>query len=703
MKTMKTNVPVKRFLNSTSLLLICLLFGVAIKAQTYTTIANGAWSSASTWQGGSIPNATNITLTTVINIKHVVSYSGGNISNSGIIRVSNIGGVSPRLVIAGGVNITNNLTGRIYVTDGEFRQYRFVGGGESGIAQNGDFRNTGGYVSISNSFVEIARNWTNELAGLVVLNNSSLSIGEKYELKITAIDSLQYTSISIGMRGSGDFIANGLNAYYRSLRLEVASPAGHVDLNSGIINGSIDYITLRNHVTGVYSSGELTAGIAVITTGLTLGAYCVANALDYQPNSKITGAQSATCGLNYFPAGLYWGASQSSMNYTTSPVLISGTDLQVGATYKYEGSAPGIDAIVRIDSLRGGATVTKIDDNTGGLGYVEGFQPEVRSGPSIGESYAVFTVSYKITGTNVAHQMNTFSLTAVDIDGSATMKEFDELGMGPGAVASYSNPADITVTVTGPGTYRGTNSAGIERDGIDTISAINMLTVTNTNISSFTLKLGTVKTNTTQVSRQYGIYMKGFFYPNFTLPLKLTAFTAALNSKQDKVNLNWSTMSEINVSHFEIERSTDGNTYTHLALNFAASNSGSKHDYDYMDDVSSLSGVIYYRLKMVDIDGKYSYSNVRMVRIGRTNDKVVVINTFPNPVTSELRVTIPNSWQNKKVNYEVIANNGQLVSKNETGNASQTETINVSNLAPGFYIVKVSCNRETAQQKIIKQ
>ena len=127
----------------------------------------------------------------VINIKHVVTYSGGNISNSGTIRVANIGGVSPRLVIAGAINITNNLTGKIYVTDGELRQYRFVGGGESGTSQNGDFRNTGGFVSINNSFVEIARNWTNELAGTVVFRNSSLEIGEKYNQALTAIDTLE--------------------------------------------------------------------------------------------------------------------------------------------------------------------------------------------------------------------------------------------------------------------------------------------------------------------------------------------------------------------------------------------------------------------------------------------------------------------------------------------------------------------------------
>ncbi len=700
---MRTHVPVKSFINSISILLICLLFTFATSAQTYTTIANGAWSSATTWQGGSIPNATNITATTVINIKHVVTYSGGNISNSGTIKLSNIGGVSPRLIVSAGINITNNLTGKIYITEAELRQYRFLGGGESGTSQIGDFKNSGGYVAITNSFIEIARNWTNELAGLVVFRNSSLAIGEQYNLNVTAIDTLEYTSVSVGMRGTGDFSIKGLSAYFKALRVEVASPSGKFELAGGIVNGSIEFITLKNHVTGVYSNGRIWASPVLVTTGLTLNTYCVNSNAAYQPNGIISGSQVISCAPNYFPAGLYWGASQSSMNYTTSPVLVSGTDLLVGATYKYEGVAPGIDAIVKIDSLVGGATVTKVDDNTGGLGYVEAFQPEVKPGPFAGASYAVFTVSYRITGSAVPHQMITFTLTAVDIDGNATMKEFDELGMGAGAVATYSNPSDFAVTQVNPGAFRGTNTAGVERTGIDTTSAINMLTVSNSNISSFTLKLGTTKTNTTQTVRQYGIYMKGFPYPNLTLPVKLISFTATLNGKQDKSNLNWTTASEINVRHFEVERSLDGNNFNQVGLVFAAGNSDSKLDYSYTDDLSNVAGsIIYYRLKMVDNDGKSTYSNVRMVRIGKQNDKLITINTFPNPVSSELRVTIPNTWQNKKVNYEVYANNGQIMYRSEAAAASQTETINVGRLAPGFYIVKVSHNGETAQQKIIK-
>jgi hypothetical protein len=96
-------------------------------------------------------------------------------------------------------------------------------------------------------------------------------------------------------------------------------------------------------------------------------------------------------------------------------------------------------------------------------------------------------------------------------------------------------------------------------------------------------------------------------------------------------------------------------------------------------------------------------SIIRLIRIDKENDTKLAITTYPNPVTSDLRITVPAKWQNKKVSYELIANNGRLTLRTESGNSSQTETINVSNLTAGVYMVRVTCNGETAMQKIVKQ
>ena len=112
--------------------------------------------------------------------------------------------------------------------------------------------------------------------------------------------------------------------------------------------------------------------------------------------------------------------------------------------------------------------------------------------------------------------------------------------------------------------------------------------------------------------------------------------------------------------------------------------------------------MIYYRLRSVDIDGKNEISQVRSIRIGKKNEQTISILTYPNPVSSELRITIPTNWQGNKVSYELVSNNGQVAKRSVAKSASQTESISVNSLAPGVYVVKVFCNGEMAYQKIIK-
>jgi hypothetical protein len=90
-----------------------------------------------------------------------------------------------------------------------------------------------------------------------------------------------------------------------------------------------------------------------------------------------------------------------------------------------------------------------------------------------------------------------------------------------------------------------------------------------------------------------------------------------------------------------------------------------------------------------------------LIRIGKEQSISVV--TYPNPVTNDLRITVPASWQGKKVSYELLANNGRITIRTESENSSQTESINVSSLSPGFYMVRVTCGGEVATQKIVKQ
>ena len=211
-----------------------------------------------------------------------------------------------------------------------------------------------------------------------------------------------------------------------------------------------------------------------------------------------------------------------------------------------------------------------------------------------------------------------------------------------------------------------------------------MFTVKKANVSSLTIDFGTESTSGSGV-RNFSAFFDNFQYPaaKLILPVKLVSFSAMLID--NKAAIKWTTASEMNVSHFEIEKSFDGKNFNEAGMVFAYGNTNEEKKYSFSDNLSSTqSNVIYYRLRSVDIDGKSQYSETRIIRIAKQTENAITVLTYPNPVSNELRVTIPNNWQNKKVTYEVFNGNGQVSKKSETSNSSQTENLNVSSFSSWF-------------------
>ena len=101
-----------------------------------------------------------------------------------------------------------------------------------------------------------------------------------------------------------------------------------------------------------------------------------------------------------------------------------------------------------------------------------------------------------------------------------------------------------------------------------------------------------------------------------TLPLSLTIFTAQLYN--NNVRLSWSTDMQLNSSHFVVLRSSDGRTYEEVGLVFTDGErqNNSHKEYNFSDNIAGInSRILFYRLQMVDLDGKYSYSEVIQIRV----------------------------------------------------------------------------------------
>jgi hypothetical protein len=387
-----------------------------------------------------------------------------------------------------------------------------------------------------------------------------------------------------------------------------------------------------------------------------------------------------------------------------SLITANNTNNKKGAIYRFTNVLPGVNATVTVDDIVGGAQLVKIDDNSGGLGYVNSFQPEVKIPSGTGESYVQMTFRFYQSDNATPQVIDSLRATGVDIDGNLQLKEFVEINMNGGTASFLSTLLDINILNLLGNKIRGENLLGIERNDIDTSAWGNMYTVRKSGVSQFTTKFGATTLLSGGANRQYSLYMKGFNLPNqIVLPIKLESFTAMLNNTANKVDLRWVTSSEKNTSHFAIEKSTDGNTFTDAGMVFAYGNSSEKVNYTFTDNITGTSAkVIYYRLRSVDADGSVDYSDTRMIRVSKQTEQTIAVLTYPNPVTTELRITIPAQWQGKQVTYELFNPNGSAAKRLATANSSQTETLDLAKLAPGFYMVKVTCGTETGTQKIVK-
>lgn len=111
---------------------------------------------------------------------------------------------------------------------------------------------------------------------------------------------------------------------------------------------------------------------------------------------------------------------------------------------------------------------------------------------------------------------------------------------------------------------------------------------------------------------------------------------AVAEIKNGKAALTFSTAQQINNSHFEVEHSQDGNQYQTIGKIEGEGHTNREIDYKFIHE-SPSSGINYYRVKQVDLDGQYSFSNVASV-IYRTDE----VNVYPNPVRDLLTVSLPN-------------------------------------------------------------
>ncbi len=164
--------------------------------------------------------------------------------------------------------------------------------------------------------------------------------------------------------------------------------------------------------------------------------------------------------------------------------------------------------------------------------------------------------------------------------------------------------------------------------------------------------------------------------------MKLTSFTAALKGTQ--VNTAWSVTNEENFKGYELQSCHDGvsfKTITYLpgkqAGQYAAVD---RHPY---------KGSNYYRLKMTDLDGKYTYSKTIQVNF----DINALADIFPNPATGGMfQLTLKSDIVSKPATLLLLNAGGQVILQQTFSKLAKTEQVDISRLSPGTYFIRLTVN-----------
>jgi hypothetical protein len=181
---------------------------------------------------------------------------------------------------------------------------------------------------------------------------------------------------------------------------------------------------------------------------------------------------------------------------------------------------------------------------------------------------------------------------------------------------------------------------------------------------------------------------KAYTFPfnscNTSLPVQLVSFGGVQNDND--VLLSWATENEINMSRYELQSSVNGRDFTCIAI--APSNSSENHNKYHYNDVGVSSNVVYYRLKLVNENESFTYSNVLQFRLDKASSHIQV---YPNPVNTGFTVGL-QGMEAGAYRIELVNTLGQVQFAKQLiiEGGSYAAKIDRNDIPAGIYFVRIS-------------
>ncbi|MFP5042559.1 alpha-amylase family glycosyl hydrolase [Parasediminibacterium sp. JCM 36343] len=181
---------------------------------------------------------------------------------------------------------------------------------------------------------------------------------------------------------------------------------------------------------------------------------------------------------------------------------------------------------------------------------------------------------------------------------------------------------------------------------------------------------------------------------NAVLPVSWVSFTAQ-KGLNNAVNLAWSVSNEINNNHYDIERSTDGTSFSYIGSVPASTSVFNAVTYNYTD-ISTLGGTVYYRIKQVDNDGKYTFSKV--VSITADASKTLWHTTYSN---STIKIAVQANVN--KMDVVLYDMSGKALYQQTAAKTVAGQQINIpaKQFAKGVYLLRIQADNGNKTEKIV--
>lgn len=274
-----------------------------------------------------------------------------------------------------------------------------------------------------------------------------------------------------------------------------------------------------------------------------------------------------------------------------------------------------------------------------------------------------------------------------------------------------STPVDIRLYITEAefqALKNATNSQG-QSSGINTINDVgffkNGSSTCSGNIQATAVNIpatGQAYNGNYVITASISSFSSFYFARNTFTALPLDRLEFNVQAFNNDVVVNWSSSNTSNISHFEIERSEDGSTFTTISKVLAGNSITGKYSFIDAGAMHLPVRMIYYRLRQADYTGKEVFSMVVPVSLNKKDKNVLQV--YPNPAGNEIGVLI-NSNQTAQIKWSIIDNRGivLLEGNKHIFTGSSNIILNIASLSRGIYYMRVQGTVVNEQIRFIKK